>query len=307
MKIVKLLLSLFLFFIIAESCSKKTVDPPPVVTLVPERLEMTPLTSSISIGGTVQYALKFFNNTGVEAAVPTGIVWSVLNTAIATTNQQGLVTGNSAGQTEVTAKYNAAIIKTLITVVANNTQLATINITPATTQEIKLISNLNLIAEGKNNVGGIISGLTFAWQTDSPTFTQISNTGLLTPTGYGTANITASSLGITSAPLMVQVIRNSPFVGSGSTGMAKLKIENSQLKLQTTSDFSVSTGAPDLRIYLGNNSNNVTGAVQVGVLSQRSGAQSWNVASPTTIIQYRYVIVWCAQFGGTYGVADLGN
>jgi hypothetical protein len=230
-----------------------------------------------------------------------------LHTAIATTNQQGLVTGVSAGQTEVSAKYNAAVIKALITVVANNTQLATISITPTTTQEIKLANTLNLTAVGKNNVGGIISGLTFAWQNDNTAISQLSAAGLFTPTGYGTANITASSLGITSAPLMVQVIRSGPFVGSGSTGMAKLKIENNQLKLQTTADFSVMTGPPDLRIYLGNNSNNITGAVQIATLSQRSGAQSWNVAAPTIITQYRYAIVWCAQFGGTYGVADLGN
>jgi hypothetical protein len=45
----------------------------------------------------------------------------------------------------------------------------------------------------------------------------------------------------------------------------------------------------------------------VASLTLRTGAQSWNVAAPTTIAQYKYAIVWCKQFGGTYGVADLGN
>jgi hypothetical protein len=80
--------------------------------------------------------------------------------------------------------------------------------------------------------------------------------------------------GIESAPLMVQVIRKGTFSGTGSGGMAKLKIENGNLKLQTTSDFVYSGGAPDLRIYLGNNSGNVNGAVEVASLRNSSGAQS---------------------------------
>ncbi len=306
MKMLKSLLFSSVLFLFVISCKKSKPEEPVVVT-VPERLEITPATTSINVGATAQYTVKYFNNLGVQATVPNTIVWSVLNTAIATTNQQGLVTGVAVGQTEVSAKYNNAVVKALITVVANNTQLATVTITPTTTQEIKLTNTLNLVAEGKNNVGGLITGLTFAWQTDNSPIAQVSASGMLTASGYGTANITASSLGITSAPLMVQVIRSGAFVGSGSTGMAKLKIENNVLKLQTTPDFSVMAGPPDLRIYLGNNSNNITGSIQVASLTQRSGAQSWNVALPTTITQYRYVIVWCAQFGGTYGVADLGN
>ena len=89
--------------------------------------------------------------------------------------------------------------------------------------------------------------------------------------------------------------------------MAKLKIENGILKLQTSSDFGVMTSPPDLRIYLGTNNSNINGALEVASLTQRNGAQSWNIAAPTAITQYRYVIVWCKQFGGTYGVADLGN
>jgi hypothetical protein len=107
---------------------------------------------------------------------------------------------------------------------------------------------------------------------------------------------------------MVQVIRSGNFNGgSGSTGQAKLKIENGTLKLQTSSTFSVSTGAPDLRIYLSNSTTNITNAVEIATLNQRSGAQSWNVPAttsggqPITITSYQYVLVWCRQFGGNYG------
>ena len=106
---------------------------------------------------------------------------------------------------------------------------------------------------------------------------------------------------------MVQVIRTGNFGQAASTGAAKLKIENGVLKLQTTTDFSVAAGPPDLRVYLGDNTNNVNGALEIASLNIRNGMQSWNVAGTVNITQYRYVIVWCKQLGGVYGVADLGN
>jgi hypothetical protein len=107
---------------------------------------------------------------------------------------------------------------------------------------------------------------------------------------------------------MVQVVRSGTFNGAfNSMGQAKLKIENGVLKLETSSNFSVSTGAPDLRIYLSNSTGNITNSVEVATLNMRSGAQSWavpvtnNQGQPVTITTYPFVLVWCRQFGGNYG------
>jgi hypothetical protein len=298
-----LLLSLF-------SCKK---DEPPTTppVIVPERLEITPTSNSVLAGETKQFSLKFFDNTGVQATVPTNIVWSSNNNSIATVTQQGLATGVSAGQAEIKATYNNISITGLLTVANNNTQLATITLTPNDVQEVKLNETATITAVGKNNVGGIVSGLIFNWLSTAPSTVEVTSAGVVTGKAYGTANVTAASNGITSAPVMVQVIRKGTFSGSSSAGMVKLKIENGVLKLQTTSDFSVATGAPDLRIYLTNTANptSLTGALQVADLanpSQYTGAHTWNVPMPTTITTYRYVFVWCAQFGGSYGIADLG-
>ena len=291
--------------IILAACSKKSEDTP--LAIVPERLEMAPLANSINVGETAQFTLKFFDNTGQPATVPASISWSSVNTSIATVNQQGLATGAGPGQTEIKAAYNSISANSLLTVVTNNTQLASVIVMPADIQEVKLNEMATLTAVGKNNAGGTISGLNFSWQSSNASLVEISNIGVVTGKSYGTSNVSATSSGIQSAPVMVQVIRKGNFSGSGSAGMAKLKIENNILKLQTTSDFSAMTGPPDLRIYLGNNNDNITGAIEIASLNQRGGAQSWNVAAPATITQYKYVIVWCKQFGGTYGVADLGN
>jgi hypothetical protein len=291
------------------ACKKASEDVPvPALVTVPERLEITPTTSSILTGQTAQFTIKYYNNAGVLAATPLGIVWSSSNTAIASVNNTGLASAVAVGQANIKAMYNTISATAVVTVVTNSNVLSTVTITPSTTQEILLNGTVNLSAVGTNLSGGVISGLTFNWMSDAATSVQVNSMGMATGLAYGSANITATANGIQSALTMVQVIRQGNFVGSNSMGMAKLKIENGTLKLQTGSTFSVAN-APDLRIYLNNSPSNVTGAVQIAPLSsagQTSGAISWNVPAGVSITQFRYAVVWCAQFGGVYGVVDFG-
>jgi uncharacterized protein YjdB len=288
---------------------KKAVDvPPPTIVTVAERLEITPTTSSILTGQTVQFTLKFYNNLGLSTTVPATVVWSSDNLTVATVSQTGLASGITVGQANIKATYNGISVTAALTVVLNSNVLSTITIAPATTQEILLNGTTNLTAVGTNLAGGTISGLSFTWASSANTSVQINNAGMATGIAYGSANITATANGITSAPIMVQVIRQGNFTLMNSMGAAKLKIENGVLKLQTSSNFSVAS-APDLRIYLNNNASNITGAVQIAPLStagQTMGMRSWNVPTGVTITQYRYAVVWCAQFGGVYGVVDFG-
>jgi hypothetical protein len=304
-----LLASLVLAQIVA--CTKKTETPPtppPVVVTVPERLELNPTSGSAIIGGTVQFTAKYFNTAGVQAPVPAGAIWSSTNTAIATVNQTGLVTAVASGSASIKITLNAASATIPFTVVADPNQLATINITPNTAQDITIGQTVLLTAAGANAAGGAVGGLTFGWASSSTSAVTIMPTGMATAVGYGAANITASANGVTSGATTINVVRQGNFSGLGSAGTAKLKLDNGVLKLSTSSNFFVNS-APDLRIYLSANTNNINNAVQISPLSsigQTSGARSWNVPAGVTISQYRYALVWCAQFGGNYGVADLG-
>ena len=293
------------------ACKKAGEDVPvaPVVT-VPERIEITPTTSSILVGQTAQFTVKYYNNVGVLAATPAGVVWSTSNGAIATVSATGLATAVAAGQANIVATFNTISITAALTVVANSNVLSTVTITPSTTQEILLNGTVSLSAVGTSLSGSVISGLMFNWASDASTSVQVSAAGMATGMAYGSANIRATANGIQSAPTMVQVIRQGNFAGQNSMGMAKLKIENGTLKLQTSSTFSVAN-APDLRIYLSNTASpaNATVLLQISPLSsinQTSGARSWNVPAGVTITQYRYAVVWCAAFNGVYGVADFG-
>jgi Bacterial Ig-like domain (group 2)/Electron transfer DM13 len=304
---------LFAAVAVAFTACKKSGEVVPLaeVVTVPEFLDIAPSTNSKLIGETAQFTLKYFNNTGVLAPTPsTGITWISSNPNVASINQQGLATALTTGQTFIKATYNnVTSTSALLTIVANNNTLSTITITPNGTKEILLNGTTSLSAVGTNLAGGVMSGLNFTWGSTNSPIVQISPSGVATGLLYGNSNITASSNGIQSAPTTIQVIRQGTFVGSNSAGMVKLKFENGNLVLQTTSTFSVSTSPPDLRIYLSNNATNITGGTQIAALttaSQTSGARSWNVPASVSITQFRYAVVWCAQFPSTYGVADFG-
>jgi trimeric autotransporter adhesin len=280
------------------------------VTQSQERIEINPGTVTVMQGNSANFTVVYFNAAGITAPVPAGLIWSSNNPAIVTITQQGMINAISAGQTTIKAMVNN--LSTIATVtVTSNTSLATITLNPASILEINLNQTSSVIATGLNASGNPISGLNFTWASDNNSLVSVNNSGTVTGMAYGTANITANSAAITSAPLMVQVIRSGNFNGVfSSTGIAKLKIENGILKLSTSANFSVSTGAPDLRIYLTNSTSSITNAVEVATLTQRSGAQIWNVPAmsggvPVTITSFQYVMVWCRQFGGNYGLVTL--
>ena len=298
-------LSSFILCLFLLAGCKKSADTP--AAIVPERLEITPQSLSLLVGETTQLAIKYFDQTGVAATLPAGIIWRSVDTAIVSVNSLGSIVGKSVGQTTINATYKNAVASILVTVTSNNLQLATIQLTPQGTIQILKNQTSTLMAKGKTNNGMDVNGLTFNWNSSDTSIVSVNSAGMVMGKNHGTAMVSASANGITSAPVMVQVIKLGTFSGSGSGGMAILKIENNILKLETSATFFSNTGAPDLRIYLTNNSGNINGALEVSTLNQRSGAQTWNIAAPTTINQYRYVLIWCKQFGGAYGVADMGN
>jgi hypothetical protein len=292
-------------FTLLVGCTKKSPDAPPAT--VPERLEIAPATASIRVGESATFALKFFDDMGKEGNVPAGVVFSSSNTGVATVNNQGVAQGVGVGQTEITARVKSLEAKALLTVVASENEIASITIEP-NLKELVLNESFTLTAVARNINNQVIPGKTFFWQGNNATAVSVnSTTGAMQGKAWGTAEVTASAEGKQSAPIMVQVVRRGNFSGQGSTGSGIVKIENGILKLQTSSNFSVSGAAPDLRIYLGPNSGNVNGAVEISTLNVRNGMQSWNLPNNVSIGQFRYVIVWCKAFGGAYGVADLGN
>lgn len=291
-----------IFSLLLVSCNKKTEDVAPIE--IPERLEISPASQSVTVGQMATFTLSFFDNKGNAISIPSSVVWTSSNTSIANVTPQGTATGLSAGQTSIKATYKTIEATALLTVVTDNNQVATISINPEV-QELTPAQMANLQLFVKNNLGEEITGKTATWSSDKTDLVTVTN-GQVTGVNYGTASVRATVDGIQSSPAMVQVIRKGTFTNRGSGGV-KLKIENDVLKLILGDDFTTSSSPPDLRIYLSNTNNSVNGAAELASLASTRGSQTVNIPSSISITEYRYVIIWCKQFGGVYGVADLGE
>jgi trimeric autotransporter adhesin len=283
------------------------------VTANQERLVMSPGNANIMVTGTAMFTLTYFNNAGIAAPVPAGVTWVSNANTIATVNSTGLVTAVAAGSATITASVNAVTTAATVTVTANST-IATITLAPQAELELSPNTSGNVIATARDAAGNAITGVTFTFTSANPSIATVSNSGVVQGVAYGTANITAMANNIMSLPVPAAVVRSANFNGPFSAaGLVKIKVVNGVFRLQTGAGFSVSTGAPDLRIYLSNNTNSITDAIEVATLGQRTGAQDWAIPSVNTAGQtvmlgfnnYKYVLVWCKQFGGSYGLATL--
>lgn len=293
-----------LLFVSLFSCQKKSADTP--IATVPERLDIKESAVALQVGETISLMLSYYNSMGLESPVPSGISWESSNNAVAGVNALGLVSSLSAGQALVYARYMDAIDSVVINVVTNNQSIASIVINP-NPGSVLINQRITFSAQALNISGQVISGVSFEWNIADASIASISSDGEALALSHGTTTVVANVDGVSSAPVEIQVIRSGAFSGSGSMGVSVLRITSGILQLETSSDFSVSTSPPDLRIYLTNNRSGISGAEEVGTLNQRSGAQFWNVRSGINISDYRYVMIWCKQFGGSYGVADLGE
>lgn len=291
-------------FVIVSSCQKKSADTP--LATIPERLDIQENAVALINGEEIALKLIYYNEMGVESALPTGILWESNNIEVAVVNPAGLVSSLKPGQAIIHARYKDASDSVTVNVVNDDQSVASIVITP---DPGSVLINQNIVysANALNLSGAIIPGISFTWEVTDPLIAVINENGEALTISHGTTTVIASAQGVSSAPVELQVIRSGNFSGSGSKGVAILRITNGILKLETSSDFSVSTSPPDLRMYLTNNKTSISGGEEVATLNQRTGAQTWNINLAIKITDYRYVLVWCKQFGGSYGVADLGE
>jgi uncharacterized membrane protein YphA (DoxX/SURF4 family) len=95
------------------------------------------------------------------------------------------------------------------------------------------------------------------------------------------------------------------FSGSGGhsvAGMAKI-IDNNGVKTVRLENFSATNG-PDLKVYLANEIN-AASFINLGNLKSISGNQNYTLTGMPDIAQFKYVLIWCQQFGVGFGVAEL--
>lgn len=86
------------------------------------------------------------------------------------------------------------------------------------------------------------------------------------------------------------------------SGIAKL-IEDNGVKSVRLENFSSSNG-PDLKVYLAKDAN-ASVFINLGNLKSVSGNQNYAVAGMVNASEYKYILIWCQQFGVLFGSAQI--
>ncbi len=224
----------FLFFtsLLILSC----VENDFINDLIDERISINNPIDEIQINDTYQLNATFFNNVGQEEQVT--LNWSSSNTAVATIDNQGLLSAISEG---------TATIGVSVTLEDGSTISETKEITVTT--------------EAVDNGG------------------PVSKSGM--------------------------IISTSSYTLTGDFTISE--IENSQnLDLQIEGNYQASTSLPGLYLYLSNNPNSISGALEVGAVQVFNGAHSYTIPE-TAINDYKYLLYWCKPFSVKVGHGEIND
>ena len=130
-----------------------------------------------------------------NALGPRPITWTSSNTAVATiTSPGGVVTTHAAGTAVMFAKISG--VTGSLALVVNQVPVATVIVVPAV-DTILPLGTIQLKDTLKDASGNVLTGRTVTWSSSDNTIAIVSSSGLVSGQGAGTAQITATSEGVT--------------------------------------------------------------------------------------------------------------
>ncbi|MGL5729160.1 MAG: Ig-like domain-containing protein, partial [Plesiomonas sp.] len=163
------------------------------------RLEITPPTWTMPIGGTNQYRATGIYNNGARFNLTNKVVWntSATNPIVATIDSNGIATGTAAGNIQISATFTLNgenIGSNVVDLTVWSADLVSLEIRP-TEWVMPVGANKQFLLFGKYNNGSTypLNGITGqGWTPSNPTIANISNTGLATGLLPGQTIITAT-------------------------------------------------------------------------------------------------------------------
>lgn len=162
-----------------------------ITDAVPVSLQLTPSTTSIASGTTVQYSVNAVYSDGSIQPVTAGLSWLSSSASVAGVNSNGLATGLAPGQTTISVFFNSMSATASLTVTP--AVLTNIVVTPVTTV-VGINGNAQFTATGvfsDNTTQDITAQV--VWSSSNATFAEINAAGLATGISAGTVTITATS------------------------------------------------------------------------------------------------------------------
>jgi uncharacterized protein YjdB len=187
------------------------------VTTVPvASVSVSPSSGNVPVGGTLQLTAtpKDASGAPLQGRV---VTWGSSNTAVATVDNTGLVTGVAAGSVTITATSEAQSGTSALTVAT--VPVASVSVSP-TSGTVPVGGTLQLTATPKDALGNPLTGRVVTWATSNSAFATVSTSGLVTGVAAGAVTITATSEGqsgtsaLTVATVPVASVSVSPSSGS---------------------------------------------------------------------------------------------
>lgn len=175
-----------------------TVIARPVASVV-----VTPAVVSLQTGTTTTLQARAVDSDGNTLNGRT-VTWSSSNTAIATVNGSGVVTGVAPGAAVVTATSEGRSTQVAVTVTLP--AVATVAITPARdTLAVGGARQMTVVV--RNAAGTALTGRAIAWSSSNVAVATVSSTGAVAALAPGTVTITASSEGRAGTATVVVLAR----------------------------------------------------------------------------------------------------
>jgi uncharacterized protein YjdB len=233
-----------------------TVNPPPVVTA---RVEVTPSSATIAIGGTRQLAAVAFDASGA-ARTGRSFTWTSSAPGVATVSAAGLVTAVSGGTATITAADGTVTGTSAITVTVPPPPppaepaptTASVEVTPAATS-IVVGATAPLTATARDAAGAARPGRTFTWQSSAPAVATVDAAGTVTAVSAGSATITATADGVngTAAVTVTAPPPSTPTTPTTPTTPATTQpVAVDRVAIEPTSVTLFVAGAPARRVAL---------------------------------------------------------
>ncbi len=191
--------------------------PAPVASV-----SVSPPTATVQAGLTVQLTATPLDAGGNPLSGRV-VTWSSNNTAAATVNGSGLVTGVAPGSAMITATSEGKSGASTITV--TNVPVASVDVTPSPAT-VQAGQTVQLTATPLDAGGNPLSGRVVTWSSNNTAAATVNSSGLVTGVAPGSATITATSEGksgtsavtVTGVPVAsVTVTPASASVQAGST------------------------------------------------------------------------------------------
>ena len=167
-----------------QASATVTVRAVPIATV-----QIAPSPASTIVGQTVTLTATTLDALG-NTLTGRIVGWTSSNTAVATVNANGVVTGVTSGTATITASSEGVSGTTSLTV--NSVPVATVTVAPSTAA-VSVGNSTTLIATVRDGSANVMVNASVTWSTSNAAFATVSSSGVVTGVAPGSATITARS------------------------------------------------------------------------------------------------------------------